>query len=220
MRWIIHLNCHMDQFGGMLDGGVQVVAGAGAIQWNIHNWQGGTCVLLQWVSRKGGNLSHTHGLMALVKEDLVNEELCKFNCDLQKYAVCNMIPTEEIDECIKQGLFKTWEEWFAVKVLVKKVLPPHAMRVACGEWSIGMDQRTFAAARLTLRMRKTRWWKINGRPWSLSSLYHALTHWASTICGNQQVWNFSMPCFIATFSSPNVTWARSTGVQCTAHCLW
>ena len=71
-----------------------------------------------------------HGLLALSKEDMQNEDLQKFTCDLQSSAVCDMFPPSKIEQCVEQGLSKNREEWFTLTALAGET-PPPTCNVSC-----------------------------------------------------------------------------------------
>ena len=60
---------------------------------------------------KSGNLCHIHGLIALCRDDLENEEFQQLVCDLQKNAVCDLFDPADIEEYMNEGLFKDESDW-------------------------------------------------------------------------------------------------------------
>ncbi|KAL7538852.1 hypothetical protein ACHAXR_012264, partial [Thalassiosira sp. AJA248-18] len=71
---------------------------------------------------KSGNLPHIHGLVALLKEDLDDEEMKRFICSLQKCAVCDLFPTDEIEKYVEEGLFESEEDWSTLTALGAEIL--------------------------------------------------------------------------------------------------
>ena len=73
---------------------------------------------------KCGNLPHIHGLVALDKTDMENEELLKLLFSLQKCGVMDMFSTkpEDMQNYIDLGLFKSETDWFMHTYLGQKIL--------------------------------------------------------------------------------------------------
>ena len=70
-----------------------------------------------------GNVSHLHGLMGLKKDDMENEEFKRFVCDLQRNSVCDLIPTDEIQGMIDDGLLRDEDDWRDVIATAAEILP-------------------------------------------------------------------------------------------------
>ena len=53
------------------------------------------------------NVCHIHGLASLCKKDLDNEQFKEFVCSLQRNAVCDLVLNTEVDDYVREGLFKS-----------------------------------------------------------------------------------------------------------------
>ena len=73
---------------------------------------------------KCGNLPHIHGLVALDKTDMENEELLELLFSLQECGVMDMFSTksEDMQNYIDLGLFKSETDWFMHTYLGQKIL--------------------------------------------------------------------------------------------------
>ena len=71
---------------------------------------------------ESGNLAHIHGLIALSRDDMNNEEFQTFVEGLTKSAVCDLFPTSEIDRYVEEGLFESEDDWKTLTASAERVL--------------------------------------------------------------------------------------------------
>lgn len=68
------------------------------------------------------NVCHIHGLIALSKADLSNDEFKEFVCNLQRNAICDLIISDEIDEFIEEGILRDEADWERYMETAEQVL--------------------------------------------------------------------------------------------------
>jgi hypothetical protein len=61
--------------------------------------------------REVGNCLHIHGLLGLDRGDFSDKEFQEFVCSLQRSAVFDLITGDELDEYMRSGLIKDFDDW-------------------------------------------------------------------------------------------------------------
>ena len=82
-----------------------------------------------------GNLCHIHGLVALSKEDLSDKDFLTFVCDLQKCNLAEIFDTQNLQQYVELGVFRSIHDYedklkIATEVLPHRCSPRCKVRVA------------------------------------------------------------------------------------------
>jgi len=77
-----------------------------------------------------GDICHIHGLVALDKEDLSNEEFLEFVCSLQKCNIVEIFKTNNVQKYVDLGVFSSiWD--YTDKVKIASQVLPHTCSLRC-----------------------------------------------------------------------------------------
>ena len=106
----------------LLDGGKEAVVRVHHLQYLFNLGEGNSLIFRDEYQEDSANLPHIHGLVALHKEDMDNEQLRIFLSGLQKSAVCDLFDSSQIERYKEEGLFEHQDDWQTMTALASRIL--------------------------------------------------------------------------------------------------